>query len=989
LVTISGNANDLPDEEEQPISKVFVSYSRKDMAFADRLETALKKRRFEPLIDRSEIFAFEDWWNRIEALISKSDTVIFILSPDSVASDICRREVDTALSLNKRLAPVVFRKVEDGAVPAALARLNFIFFEDEARFEEDVDTLAVALSTDISWVRKHTEISVLARRWETAGRPGPRGLLLRSPALEEAERWIASRPRGAPEPTPETQTFIAESRHAATRRRNTVSAILGAGLVVALALAGIATWQRAAAVEQRQIAEDQRHIAQTNEKRAFEERDKALLAQSRFLAAAAETSTRAGDPASAIALALEALPDDKGELRRPFAPEAEAALFNARRELRQTAIITGINGDVESASFSPDGKRLAASGDSTPRIWNLANSTSISLNGHTDRVTMASFSRDGGRVLTASEDQTARIWDTETGAQTVILVGSATGVHAAAFSPDGKLVATAGDKTRIFDATSGRELRNLGPAADLTKRVAFSADGRYLVTTPLLGNRASIFNLAGGQPLVLSGHEDQVESANFSPDGHRMVTASQDGTARIWDVVTGKQLTELRGHVKAVTSATFSPNGATILTASWDGTARLWDTATGKEVTVFAGHRGGVLSAAFDARGGKIVTASADRTVRIWDLIPQLPDRIFGDHQKQLFSASFSPDGTRVVTASEDGTARIWNIGTDEPAVILRGHHGAVRAASFSSDGERVVTASDDRAARVWDVATGKQLLEITGHGGWVWSAMFSPDDRSILTSSADKTARIWDSTSGRQLVALAGHDSEVWGAAYDRDGRRVVTADEKAVRIWDIGTGQPIARLDDINGSIGRAAFGPDGQLVVVATGRLAKIWNTATGKVVTLSGHQLPVAAAGFSPDGRRVMTAAADKSVRIWDVGETKPVAIVSDYAAPVQDAEFSQNGRFVVTASSDGTARIWPIFAKRQDITNDTRPSSPLCLTGEQRGAFYLDAEPPAWCIELEKWPYQTQDWKDWLTFKRAEQNPPLPGSPGWQTWRASH
>jgi hypothetical protein len=149
------------------------------MAFADRLETALKARGFEPLIDRTEIYAFEDRWKRIEALIGKADTVVFVLSPDAVASEVALKEVAHAASLNKRFAPIVCRRVEDRAIPDALRRLNFIFFDDPVRFDVAADQLAEALQTDIVWVRQHTEFGEAARRWAAAGRPG--SLLLRSP----------------------------------------------------------------------------------------------------------------------------------------------------------------------------------------------------------------------------------------------------------------------------------------------------------------------------------------------------------------------------------------------------------------------------------------------------------------------------------------------------------------------------------------------------------------------------------------------------------------------------------------------------------------------------------------------------------------------------------------------------------------------------------------------------------------------------------------
>jgi tetratricopeptide (TPR) repeat protein len=246
--------------DREPKARIFISYSRKDLAFVDRLEPALKARGFEPLIDRAEIYAFEDWWKRIQGLIGKADTIIFTLSPDAVASEICAKEVAHAASLNKRFAPIVCRRVADSAVPEALRRLNFVFFDDEAQFEGSVDRLAEALRTDIGWIRQHTEYGEAARHWSASGRPG--GILLRSPALEEAERWIASRPAGAPAATDETQAFIAESRRGTTRRRNILTGSLAAGLVLALALAGLAYWQRGIAVQERQIAEQQRKRAE-------------------------------------------------------------------------------------------------------------------------------------------------------------------------------------------------------------------------------------------------------------------------------------------------------------------------------------------------------------------------------------------------------------------------------------------------------------------------------------------------------------------------------------------------------------------------------------------------------------------------------------------------------------------------------------------------------------------------------------------------------
>jgi TIR domain len=205
-------------------AKIFISYSRADMAFADRLETALTARGFEPLIDRTEIYAFEDWWERIKNLIGSADTIVFVLSPDSVASEVCTKEVAYATSLNKRFAPIVCRRVEDSAVPEALRRLNFIFFSEPASFEVKADRLAEALETDIEWIRRHTQFGEFALRWHAAGRPGPGGLMLRPPLLTDAEAWLGLRPRNAPEPTELIGSFISVSRETFDQEQAAIAA---------------------------------------------------------------------------------------------------------------------------------------------------------------------------------------------------------------------------------------------------------------------------------------------------------------------------------------------------------------------------------------------------------------------------------------------------------------------------------------------------------------------------------------------------------------------------------------------------------------------------------------------------------------------------------------------------------------------------------------------------------------------------------------------
>jgi WD40 repeat protein/tetratricopeptide (TPR) repeat protein len=941
-------------------AKVFISYSRRDLSFADRLDAALRARGFEPLIDRTEIYAFEDWWQRIQALIAQADTIIFVLSPDAAQSDVCAKEVAFAATLNKRLAPLVYRRVNADAVPESLRRFNFIFADDENRFDASMDQLAEALLTDIGWIRKHTEFAEAARRWSAAGRPGPRGLLLRSPLLEEAERWIASRPSGAPPPTEGTQALIAESRKAATQRRNMITGALATALLIALALVGLAYWQRGIAVEQRGIAE-------RNETQAKEERDRALLTQSRFLADLGNQRISRGDPGTGMLLALAALPDEKNGVDRPYAPEAEGALFRGRQGLREHTILKWHQGPVFSASFSPDGLRVVtASSDKTARIWDTRTGQLLAvLKGHEAVINNAVFSPDGSRVLTASRDKTARVWDAVNGGLIAVLRGNEREVWNATFSPDGSRVVTASgiisltfedalaalDQTsqntaRIYDAANGNEIAVLRGHERVVMGAAFSPDGTRVVTAS--GDGARIWDANSGNVIViLDSSAAPVSSAAFSPDGSRVVTATGKFSAlegrkgHIWDAATGKTIAVLEGHQSPLLSAAFSPDGARIVTASFDGTARIWEASSGKEIAVLKGHDRPVNLAAFSPDGSRVVTASQDQTARIYDAENGAEKAVLRGHEDVVNSAAFSPDGAHVVTASSDGTARIWDTDYVGEFILLKEQKERMNyyGANFSWDSTRVATA-ESNAVNIWDVSNGNQSVALRGHEREVWSVRFSPDNSRVVTASLDQTARIWDARTGQVIAVLRGHEGELRGAEFSFDGLRIVTAsDDKTARIWDAQNGQPIATLIGHEAELKEAKFSRDGSRVVTASAdKTARIWDAQTGQVIAvLAGHEGGINTAEFSRDGSRVVTASEDKTVRVWNAVSGQPIVVLRrEREEGMFGARFAPDGERVLTfsmgrwiglAPGGGSAVIWDSSSGRV-VTSIEAGESPL-------------------------------------------------------------
>ena len=225
--------------------KVFISYSRRDRAFAERLVAALEARGLEPKLDTRDLPKLEDWRRELTGFIREADAVVFIISPQSVKSAVCSWEVEQVASLSKRLAPIVLEPVPDDRLPEAISKINYLFFDPPNDFDKQTDVLAEALKTDLHWIKNHTRLGELAHRWNERSRPA--NLTLRGRELEEAERWIATHPRGAPEPTVVQRSFISESRRAATRRlRYSVVGSLAIG-IMAIALALFAFRQQQAA----------------------------------------------------------------------------------------------------------------------------------------------------------------------------------------------------------------------------------------------------------------------------------------------------------------------------------------------------------------------------------------------------------------------------------------------------------------------------------------------------------------------------------------------------------------------------------------------------------------------------------------------------------------------------------------------------------------------------------------------------------------------
>jgi len=505
----------------------------------------------------------------------------------------------------------------------------------------------------------------------------------------------------------------------------------------------------------------------------------------------------------------------------------------------------------------------------------------------------------------------------------VALHGHTNAVSHVAFSPDGKrLVTGSRDHTaRTWDAETGACLLVLSGHENAVYSAEFSSDGRLILTGSADGT-ARVWNAEDGRSIArMAVHVGEINEATFSPDGRRVLTVGEDHTARLWEARSGKSLAEMKGHTEPLNSGAFSPDGAHVLTAAYDGTLLVWDTATGREVCKLNGPTGVVTvdAGSFSPDGTKIVTASAMKSAKELESQMHLWDAATGEHLRELkghamggLTALFSPDGKQVVTTSLDRTARIWDVETGESRATLMGHTGMVFQAHYLPDGSSVITTSEDQTARVWDIKTSVMTSELLGQRGMALWSTLSADGRRFAATSADNAARWWSVGSEANGWKLKGHTGPVRYAAFSPDGETIVTgSDDETARIWNAWTCESVLELTGHADSVMSAMFSPDGRRVVTASSDgTARVWDAERGKsLLILRGHTASVNFATFSPDGAHILTASQDNTARVWDATSGKPVFDIQGQVTDALSAIYSPDGRWIVTAAEGGVARVW--------------------------------------------------------------------------------
>lgn len=795
------------------MAKLFVSYSRKDSVSARKLIEAFKTIQQEVWVDWESIPPAVDWLEQIFRGIEESDAFVFLVSPDSIASEVCNVEITRAAQNNKRIIPIVLRDVDPKITHENIRKLNWTYIRENDNFDEGLLKVKTAVELDLDWLEEHRRLQVRSLEWH---RRKDASLLLHGRDLRNARHMVATATAKDPQPTELQQTFI---RHSLQREKNRTIAWVATGiaLVIMAILSYLALDQSKQATANAIAANQQREIADRNAVQALEnaraarkaqqeaeeaqlvaetEREKALeqerIAASQRSAARAQIyQTRTGELYTSTLLAIDSW-------QRSPSDEAEEILRKNISLLPQPVVQAAHDGNINTLEINPDGDIfLTASDDGTACLWNrqdgkkqLCASTPAGENESPPPVKDAVFALGGEAIVMGDESGIVRVINADTG-----------------------------DVQREFSPGSPVRDLDIGPDGKL---LSIARENGLITIVDIQNTRSNGYNL------TLTG---KLTVADFSPNGQWMAAGSETGTVAVWNLSDRNTIYSSGRHKGEVLAIQFSSNGRFVISGGADNYAVGFDTQKGEEVFRLL-HSDWVEDVAFPANNSWFVTASADARVRIWD-INTGKERLILFQDGAITEVKISSDGKWIAATGEDDTVRVWSVFTGvEVFQIPLESNGAVLA--FSDDNQQLISTDGSGTISIWDISGMTAPLNYLQFDKLTWISKFTPSGDTLIASDAN---RIWLLNTGN----LSGLGSRPPGNSV-----RELSADD----IYDI-------------------VISPDSNLIGVSTyGDEYFIHNLESRASIRVSPSSDAFALA-FSADGSRFITGTVNGDVEIWDV------------------------------------------------------------------------------------------------------------------------
>ncbi|MBL8858117.1 MAG: WD40 repeat domain-containing protein [Planctomycetes bacterium] len=639
--------------------------------------------------------------------------------------------------------------------------------------------------------------------------------------------------------------------------------------------------------------------------------------------AAAESATRLGEAAVARAWLDETDPALRGfEWRVHDAAKDESSWG-----------ITVEQGHVYTLDVSPDGATLAV-GLSTGGIElrRTSDGSSIAtLAGYKESLAQLRFDSTGERLVSASFDRTVKVWDVARRELLVDFLEHKYPVGGAAFSPDGKLIASCSYErpgndvvgtVHLWNAVDGTLVRTFQGGRKPLIGLAFSPDGRRFAAGSW-DFCVFTWSVDGGEPVKCpvpdEGVYNAVDDVAWSPDSKFVVGGSKDKSARVWNADTGELVATLRAHTDFVGAVDFARDGETLATGSADGSICIWNTKDWSLKSKASGHAGPIEDLRFAPNSKTLYSGSRDKTLRAWDTTHDWYGGAKMRATAAVYVARFSPDDQLIASCSYDGRIQIWSAVTLDLLSAWQAHpsKSSCHALGWTSDGRRLVSGSWEPVVRVWDSRSGKEIAALEQPAGTYYLAV-SPDGR-LLATACGKQVIVWNLNTFTRQSVFEGHSQGVTAVNFSPDSRWCASTgrDGKAL-VWDAATGELRCSITAGGQNTAEAVFTTDArELAVAGRNGVVTLHDAEDGTLLrTLARSRHGITHLDLSPDGTRV--AIATDIVELIDSRHGRIVGSLRPHFTGTYNVDFDSTGERLASCATDETICVSEVRPLRERL-----------------------------------------------------------------------